>query len=116
MGKLDVWVMSQFYEIDSDSTSPSKCIWPEEVNHLNKNIILNCMSWTATQNWNLKKMFSAWCGQGSCRNHYEPLITLMRQVFCQYLYFQCNLQRQCCNKLYYCSTQKSFIPVNLDGS
>jgi hypothetical protein len=32
------------------------------------------------------------------------------------LYFQCDLQRQCCNKLYYFSEQKSFIPVNFDGS
>jgi hypothetical protein len=32
------------------------------------------------------------------------------------LYFQYDLQRKCCNKLHYCSTQKRFIPVNYDGS
>jgi hypothetical protein len=37
--QLAVWVTSQFYEIDSDSTSHSKRILPLEINHLDKNII-----------------------------------------------------------------------------
>jgi hypothetical protein len=31
------------------------------------------------------------------------------------LYYQCDLQRQCCNKLCYYLTQKRFIPVNFGG-
>jgi hypothetical protein len=32
------------------------------------------------------------------------------------MYFQHDLQIRLCNKLYYCSTQKSLIPFNFDGS
>jgi hypothetical protein len=38
--ELGVWVTSQFYDIDSDSPIHSKRILLQEVNDLNKNMIL----------------------------------------------------------------------------
>jgi hypothetical protein len=39
--------------------------------------------------------------------------TLQRNVTNIAGYFRCNLQRQCCSKLCYCSTQKNVVPSTL---
>jgi hypothetical protein len=57
-----------------------------------------------------------WLESGVRRSDLRFHIWFRHREILQVLYFQCDLQRWCCNKVYYCSTQKSFITVNFDGS